>query len=389
MTTPRLTSSTRLDRVKPFKAMSVMQRAEELEAQGRKIVHMEVGEPDFTTAGPIVTAGIEALQKGRTQYTAAAGLDSLRAKIADHYKSRYCVSVDPQRVFVTPGASAGLVLLANLLIEPGSGVLLPDPAYPCIRNFIHLRGAQPQLVPVSSKQNFQPRLEGLENARAPDTSGVWLASPSNPTGTILERDQLAAICQWTSRHGLHFLMDEIYHGLHYVADMPSVLELDQSCFVVNSFSKYFGMTGWRIGWIVVPDAYVDTVNSLAQNLYISAPTVSQYAAMAAFEEPTLEILEHRREAFRQRRDFLVQALEELGFKLPESIQGAFYIYAGIEKFSANSEEFCADMLEKHGVAITPGSDFGEHGSDRYVRFAFTTSMDDLRLAVSRLAAALA
>lgn len=388
MTSQRQILSARLGRVNPFRAMSVMQRAGELQAQGRKIVHMEVGEPDFTTAQPILDAGVEALKRGRTQYTAAAGIDALREKIAQYYQRRYQVSVDAERIFITPGASGGLTLLANMLIEPGDGVLLPDPAYPCIRNFIHLRGGEPQLVPVNRHNNFQPTTGELEKASQTNTTGLWLASPSNPTGTILERGQLSALCRWASDRKLHLLMDEIYHGLHYVQDMPSVLEIDQNCFVVNSFSKYFGMTGWRIGWLVVPPAYLDTVNSLAQNLYISAPIMSQYAALAAFEEATIEILETRRDAFLQRRDFLTQALTEIGFQLPDTIQGAFYIYAGIDRFSSSSEDFCANMLEQHGVAITPGTDFGEHDNQGFVRFAFTTSMQDLELAVSRLRKAL-
>lgn len=368
--------------------MTVMHQAAELEQQGRKIVHMEAGEPDFSTAAPIIEAGKAALDNGLTKYTPAPGITPLRDCLVDHYESRYGVSLPRERILITPGASGGLTLLANLLVAAGEGVLLTDPAYPCVRNFIHLLSAQPQLIPVGIEQNFQPTIEQLDQYCQANTTGLWLASPSNPTGTIIERPHLQAACDWAQKKNCHLLVDEIYHGLHYVDDLPSVLELDQSCFVVSSFSKYFGMTGWRLGWIVVPEPYIEMANILAQNLYISASSIAQYAALAAFEDDTRIILEQRREAFRERRDYLSEALKDLGFILPEKTQGAFYLYADISRFSHDSEEFCADMLQQHGVAITPGTDFGECNGNRFVRFAFTTNMDNLELAVARLQLAL-
>jgi aspartate/methionine/tyrosine aminotransferase len=377
-----------LSKVKPFRVMTVMERASQLEAQGRKIVHMEVGEPDFSTAQTIVEAGKAALDNGLTKYTPAAGITRLRDCLVDYYQRRYGIAISRERILITPGASGGLTLLANLLVAVGEGVLLTDPAYPCVRNFIYLLAAQPQLIPVGMEQNFQPTIEQLDQYCQANTTGLWLASPSNPTGTIMERDRLQQVCCWAQKQGLHLLVDEIYHGLHYVEDLPSVLELDQSSFVVNSFSKYFGMTGWRLGWIVIPEAYTEMANILAQNLYISASSIAQYAALAAFEDDTREILEQRREAFRQRGDYLAKALKELGFVLTESTQGAFYLYADIAKFSNDSEGFCHEMLEQHGVAITPGTDFGEYRANSFVRFAFTTGMDNLELAVERLRQAL-
>ncbi len=376
-----------LDRVNPFRVMTVMHRAADLEKQGRKIVHMEVGEPDFTTAQPVIDAAKKALDDGFTQYTAAPGIIELREKLALHYRKRHRVDLDPQRILITPGASGGLTLLANLLVDQGDGILLSDPAYPCVRNFIHLLGAQPQLMPVGLEENFQPTVNKLNEYSTEASRGVWLASPSNPTGTILERDQLKAISEWAQQRECHLLVDEIYHGLHYVDDLPSILELDQSAFVVNSFSKYFGMTGWRLGWIVVPDAYIGMANILAQNLYISASSIAQKAALAAFTDEAEEILETRRAAFRQRRDFLAAALKDLGFVISDNIQGAFYIYANISRFSDDAEAFCKMVLEEHGVAITPGTDFGEYRSNEFVRLAFTTSMEDLELGVTRLAKA--
>ena len=380
--------SPRMENVSPFRVMTVMRRAAELEAEGHKVVHMEVGEPDFATALPIVEAAKRALEKGLTKYTSAPGIAELREAIANRYKLNHGVSIDPNRVLITPGASGGLSLLANMLVSPGDGVLLTDPAYPCVRNFIYMLSAEPQLIPVSIVNNFQPTLEELDLYRNRNSRGLWLASPSNPTGTILERQRLQEICDWTQCNRLHLLVDEIYHGLEYVDDLPSVLELDSSAFVVNSFSKYYGMTGWRLGWIIVPDEYVETANILAQNLFISPPSIAQYAALAAFTNEAEVIFEERRDAFRQRRDYLSRALRELGFQLSNNIQGAFYIYANISKFSEDSEEFCKNLLDYHQVAITPGSDFGEYKAKEFVRIAFTTSQQDLELGVERLTKAL-
>jgi len=377
-----------LSKVNPFRVMTVMARAQQLESEGRRIVHMEVGEPDFSSAQPIIDAGKKALDDGLTQYTGATGLTELRDCIAGYYAQSYGVALSPDRILITPGASGGLNLLAHLLVRAGDGVLLSDPAYPCVRNFIHMMSAQPQLIPVGIEQNFQPTLEQLDEYSRENTSGLWLASPSNPTGTILERPQLRAACEWASENGKHLLVDEIYHGLHYVDDLPSVLELDQSAFVVNSFSKYFGMTGWRLGWIVVPEERIEMATILAQNMYISASSISQYAALAAFTEEAQKIFEQRREAFRHRRDFVTKELVGMGFALSRNIQGAFYVYADISKFSDDCEKFCRDMLEDHGVALTPGTDFGDFQSRSHVRIAFTTDMESLELGMERLQIAL-
>ena len=388
MSNKRIADQDPLSKVNPFRVMTVMARAQYLESQGRRLVHMEVGEPDFSSAQPIIDAGKRALDDGLTQYTAASGLAELRECLSVHYRENYNVEVDANRILITPGASGGLNLLANLLVRAGDGVLLSDPAYPCVRNFIHMMSAQPQLIPVGIEQNFQPTLEQLDEYCTDKTSGLWLASPSNPTGAILERSKLKAACNWATSRQKHLLVDEIYHGLHYVDDLPSVLELDQSAFVVNSFSKYFGMTGWRLGWIVVPQEHVEMANILAQNMYISASSISQYAALAAFTPEAKCIFEERREAFRHRRDFLTEALKSMGFLLCDNIQGAFYVYVDISKFSDDCEKFCHDMLEDHGVAMTPGTDFGDFESKSHVRIAFTTDMDSLELGVQRLQNAL-
>ncbi|MEX0618903.1 MAG: aminotransferase class I/II-fold pyridoxal phosphate-dependent enzyme [Pseudohongiellaceae bacterium] len=377
----------RNDQLRPFRVMKVMQRAMELEAQGRHIIHMEVGEPDFITPQPVIDAACVAMAAGKTGYTDAAGIPSLRQAISDHYLSRHNLAIPPRRIFITPGGSGGLNLLANLLIQRDDGVLMADPGYPCNPNFVRLAGGEPQFVPVNAKGNFQPEPAALEASRRSNTRGVWLASPANPTGAVIPRNALKTIVQWCREREMHLLVDEIYHGLHYVDDLPTVLALDDQSFVVNSFSKYFGMTGWRLGWIVVPESRIQQVEILMQNMFICASSISQHAALAAFQSETLSILNQRRQAFRERRDYLVVALRDIGFEVSD-VQGAFYVYAGIGKFADDSEKFCETMLAEHGVAITPGTDFGTHLADTHVRFAFTTSLENLQQAIERLRHAL-
>ncbi len=385
----RFSTAERLRDINPFRVMMVLERAKALEAAGRHIVHLEVGEPDFVTAAPILEAGRAALASGHTGYTPAAGLPALRERIASYYLDRYGVQVSSERIFITPGASGGLTLLAQMLLNPGDGVMMPDPGYPCNRNFVRLTGADAQLVPVSAESNFQLTADLLHRHVKDNTRGVWVSSPGNPTGTILSVDNLRELERWCQTRSAHLLVDEIYHGLDYTDDLPTALTVSDEILVVNSFSKYFGMTGWRLGWFVVPDELVSASNILAQNLFIAASTVAQHAALKAFDLDTVKILEERRRAFAQRRDFLSKVLVELGFSVPVATQGAFYIYAGIEKFSDDSEYFCHALLEHFGVATTPGTDFGDYQSKRYVRFAFTTGMDQLEVAAQRLHEAVA
>lgn len=379
-----LQTADRLQGINPFRVMTVLERARILEAQGRQIVHLEVGEPDFVTASPILEAGRLALAQGYTGYTPAAGLPQLRQRIAELYHHRHGLTIDSQRVFVTPGASGALVLLAQMLLNPGDGVMMTDPGYPCNRNFVRLAGAQAQLVPVDAASHYQLTPQLLDAHVTPATRAVWLASPSNPTGTVLDRDGLRAVSEWCTARGIHLLVDEIYHGLDYVGGLPSALEISPDAIIVNSFSKYFGMTGWRLGWFVVPEALVQPSNILAQNLFISASTIAQHAALRAFDDDAVAIFEQRRDAFAQRRRFLLDALPSLGFSVDVEPEGAFYIYAGIQGISDNSEHFCQTLLEHFGVAVTPGTDFGEFRCDRHVRFAFTTGMPQLEQAVERL-----
>ena len=371
--------------IAPFHVMDILARARALEAAGRSIVHMEIGEPDFPTAAPIVEAGRAALAAGHTHYTPAVGLPQLRAAIAGFYRERHGVEVSPERVIVTPGASGALLLALAALLEAGDEVLLSDPGYPCNRHLAHILGACAVGIPVGADSGYRLSAEKVEAHWSPRTRAVLVASPANPTGTVLKLNELFALHAVATRRGGTLIVDEIYHGLTYGCEAPTALAVSDEVFVVNSFSKYFGMTGWRVGWLVAPPAYVETLDRLAQNLFLAAPTVAQHAALAAFRPDTLALLEARRAEFQRRRDFLVPALRRLGFEVSATPQGAFYVYAGCRRFGQDSLALAHELLEKAGVAVTPGIDFGSHEADVHLRFAYTTALEHLKEGVARLA----
>ena len=376
--------SRRADEIDPFRVMAILARARELEAQGRDIVHMEVGEPDFPTPEPIVAAGIAALLAGHTHYTAALGLPALRAAIADYYGSRYGVAMDPGRVCVTPGASGALLLAMAALFDPGDEVLMADPGYPCNRHFARLIEARGVGIPVGPETGYQLSAGLIERHWGPRTRGVLVANPGNPTGTLIADAELAAIHALVRHRGGRLLVDEIYHELVYDAAPASAATLGEDVIVINSFSKWFQMTGWRLGWLLAPPELVPAIDRLAQNIFLAAPTVAQHAALAAFSPQTRAILEARKRELRQRRDWLLPELRRLGFDLPLLPEGAFYLYAGIGNLGGNAEAFCQRLLESAGVAITPGADFGVYQAGDHVRFAYTTAMPRLCEAVDRL-----
>ncbi|BBB31537.1 pyridoxal phosphate-dependent aminotransferase [Neptunomonas japonica] len=369
-----------------FKVMDLLKRAKELEAQGNDVVHMEAGEPDFNTAPLIKEAAHRAIDQGLTQYTPAAGIPELRQAISRFYKYRYDLDIAAERIVVTSGASGALLLVFGLLADPDTSFMMSDPGYPCNRQILRMLEARGQLVPVSAEQNFQLTPELIRQEWNESTAGVLLASPANPTGSVLHRDELAAIAEVVREKQGALVVDELYHGLTYGFDAPSVLEVDPNAFVINSFSKYFGMTGWRLGWVVAPEAAVPEIEKLAQNVYISPTTVSQYAAVAAFEPETLAILEERRHQFEIRRNVLVDGLRKLGFKIPVMPEGAFYVYADASHLTDNSFDYCWNVLEELHVAVTPGLDFGSYRANQFIRFSYTTSLDRIELALSRLKA---
>ncbi|HCT24953.1 MAG TPA: pyridoxal phosphate-dependent aminotransferase [Stenotrophomonas sp.] len=377
--------SRRSHEIAPFHVMSLLARAQALEQAGHDVIHLEIGEPDFTTAEPVVRAGQAALAAGHTRYTAARGLPALRQAISGFYRSHYGLDIDPERILVTPGGSGALLLASSLLVDPGRHWLLADPGYPCNRHFLRLVEGGAQLVPVGPETAYQLTPSLVEQHWNADSVGALVASPANPTGTVLSADELAALSKALHARGGHLVVDEIYHGLTYGLDAPSVLQVDDSAFVLNSFSKYFGMTGWRLGWLVAPPAAVPDLEKLAQNLYISASSIAQHAALACFSEESMAIFEQRREAFRQRRDFLLPALRELGFRIEVEPQGAFYLYADVSAFTDDAQAFCAHFLETEHVAFTPGLDFGFHRANQHVRLAYTQEVPRLQEAVARIA----
>ncbi len=376
----------RMTDIQPFHVMALLARARELEASGRSIVHMEIGEPDFVTAAPIIAAGQAALAQGQTHYTPAAGLPTLRSAIASHYQSQYGVQIDPARIIVTPGASGALQLVLTALVDPARQVLMTDPGYPCNRNFVRVVEGQTILVPTDAANGYQLTPE-LARAHWTDTTAAMLvASPANPSGTLLTTAQLRGLHTLAQERGGALIVDEIYHGLTYGCDADTALSISDDIFVINSFSKYFGMTGWRLGWLVAPHTHVDALDRLAQNLFLAAPTLAQHAALAAFTPEAQAIFEARRQVFADRRDYLLPALRDLGFDIAVEPQGAFYLYAGCERFTQDSFGWCHKLLEEAGVAITPGIDFGNYRANTHVRFAYTTSLEQLQEGVARLEA---
>lgn len=376
--------SARAREVRPFQVMRLLARARQLEQQGRDIVHMEVGEPDFNTPQPVIDAAQTAINTGKMHYTPATGLPALKQRIAQFYKDKHQVKVDPDCIVITPGASGALLLALAAVIDPGRKILMADPGYPCNRNITRFLEGKVELIPVDSKTDYQITAEKLASHWDDDVVGVLLASPSNPTGTLIPDDELQKRVSFIEGKDGIIFMDEIYHGLVYTDPAPTILKYTKSCFVINSFSKYFGMTGWRVGWLVAPQEYVEAIDNFAQNIFLAAPTPSQHAALVAFEQPTIDILEQRRKEFQQRRDYLIPALREIGFNIEVEPQGAFYIYCECSKFTDDSLAFVEKMLEDIGVAITPGNDFGEYNANTHVRFAYTTAMERLEEGVKRM-----
>ncbi|MCU7904940.1 MAG: pyridoxal phosphate-dependent aminotransferase [Candidatus Thiodiazotropha sp. (ex Epidulcina cf. delphinae)] len=374
----------RMRRIAPFYVMDLLAQARRMEAQGRSIIHMEIGEPDFDTPAPVIAAGQAALAFGKTHYTPATGMPALREAIAGFYRQVYRTELDPQRIVVTPGASGALQLVMSVLINPGESVLMADPGYPCNRHFVELVEGRPVALPVGPDTGYQLTAEWVEAAWREDTKAVLLASPSNPTGTLVADDEMQRLYAAVQRLGGVLIVDEIYQGLVYDVAGGTALRYGDDLFVINSFSKFFGMTGWRLGWLVAPESFVEPLDRLAQNIFLSAPTLSQFAALSAFSPAVMEILEQRRQAFRQRRDFLLPALRELGFSIPVTPQGAFYLYAGCNGISDDSQAFAQDLLQEAGVAVTPGLDFGLNRPQSHLRFAYTTDLKRLEEGVERI-----
>ena len=372
----------RAEEIQPFEVMDVLARAHALEAAGSRVLHMEIGEPDFTAPAPVVEAGMRALRDGLTAYTPTLGLSALREAIAQHYAARLATPVAASRVAITPGASGALLCACALYVDPGDEFLVPDPGYPGYRHFVRAFEGVARPLPLAAADGYQPTLEMVRAAWGPRTKGLLLGSPSNPTGTLIEKKQLERIASFIAEKGGVLMVDEIYQGLVYGSEPWSAAGLPGEVVIINSFSKYFCMTGWRLGWAVLPPAAVRGFEKLAQHLFISAPSAAQVAAVDAFLPESIAILEERRNEFAARRDFLVPALKRAGLAIPAEPHGAFYVYADCGR---DARRFTRELLEEQKVAATPGVDFGAHGTAQCVRFAYTQALPVLAEAAEKIA----
>jgi len=390
--------STRAERIEPFYVMEVAKAAQALarEVAGTRepMIFLNIGEPDFTAPPLVQEAALRAVQSGATQYTQSLGLEQLRERISGWYAQRFGVDVPARRIVVTAGASAALQLACLALIDAGDEILMPDPSYPCNRHFVSAAEGTAVLIPTTAQERFQLSAEKVRAAWGPKTRGVLLASPSNPTGTSIAPDELRRIHGVVQEHGGITIVDEIYLGLSYEEQFGhTALALGEDIISINSFSKYFNMTGWRLGWMVVPEALVPVVERLAQNLFICASTISQHAALACFEPESIAEYERRRAEFKARRDYFIPELQRLGFSVPVMPDGAFYAWAdcsaACERLGVNgSWDFAFELMRRAHIAVTPGRDFGSADTSRFVRFSTANSMAQLQESVARLGALL-
>lgn len=375
----------RTEEFRTFHVVELFKQAQALQAAGRDIISLGIGEPDFTAPPQVLEALQRAAAAGQSGYSAPAGLMPLREAIAAFYASEFGAHVDPSRVIVTAGASGALALACAALVNPGAEVLMPDPSYPANGNFVLSAGGRPRLIPSSAAKRFQLSAQDVREHWGPATQGVLVASPSNPTGTSIAPAELAQLLTAVRERGGYAIVDEIYLGLSYDGAARSALTLDDDVIIINSFSKYFHMTGWRLGWMIVPASIAATVEKMAGSLAICAPTLAQHAALACFAPATMKIYEQRREAFRQRRDYLLPEFERLGLPVPVRPDGAFYIYADLTGLGVDSTEFSQRLLLEAGVAAVPGVDFGPAHGAHTMRFSYATGLDRLQEAVARMA----
>lgn len=380
--------SDRAQSIAPFFAMHFGQRAAALEAQGHRVIKLSLGEPDFGAPPQVISAMQMALSDTPMPYTSALGLPPLRQAIARYYAAAYDLEIDQARVVVTAGASAALLLVTAALVNPGDEVLVGDPSYPCNRQFLASFGAQVKLVPTSSSTRYQLDAALVREHWSERTRGLMVATPNNPTGTSVPARELAAICEWTRAQDAWRIVDEIYLGLTDVdaADRPtrSVLSVDAGAVVINSFSKYFGMTGWRLGWCVVPLEMVPVLERIAQNYYICPSTLAQHAALECFKPETLAICEARRVELAGRRSLVLQGLSRIGLPVPVSPDGAFYVYFSVAHTGLDAMQFCERALAEAHVALTPGNDFGQCTAADHVRLSFAASSEELSEGLNRL-----
>lgn len=379
----RIKISKRAEKIAPFYVMELLEKAKQMEARGENIVHMEVGEPDFPTPGLIKDEAIKAIRENQTFYTHSLGIRELREKVATHYQESEHVDVSPDRIVITNGSSGAFLLLCAALLEKGRTLGVSDPGYPCYKNFALLVDAGVVSLPVTEDTNYEVTADQINNLeRTPDV--LILSNPSNPTGSVYGDEAVSALYNAVSARGGILVSDEIYKGLAYGQTLRTALSVSQDIIVVNGFSKTHAMTGWRLGWMVAPEDLVRPIQKVAQNVFISPPSVSQWAAMYAFDVD--DDLQQMRTTYEKRRYFIVPRLRDLGFHIPIVPQGAFYVYAGIERWGIDSMEFVQRAIEEAKVALTPGYDFGSFRAGSHVRFSYANNLEQLREGCDRLEA---
>lgn len=374
----RISIPRRAEEMPPFIVMEVLEKAQQMEAEGKSIIHLEVGEPDFDTPPPVREAAIRAISSGDTHYTHSLGKIELREAIAAYYKSKYGVEVSPDRILITAGTSPGMLLVFSALMERGDEIILPDPYYACYPNFIRYLDGQPVFVPVWEEDGFKYRPEEIRKSINSHTRGVMVNSPANPTGTVFSAEELAAMTEL----GQIIISDEIYHGLVYEGEEHSILEFTDQAFVINGFSKLFAMTGWRLGWVIAPPDYIRPMQRMQQNLFICAPSFAQSAAIAAFTECDSYISDMV-QSYDQRRRYLLKRMSDMGIATKVKPTGAFYALANVKRYTHDSYSFAFEILDKAGVAVTPGIDFGPN-CEGYLRFSYANSLENIKEGMDRI-----
>ncbi len=373
--------SHRSEKIPPFIVMEIMEEAFRAERAGHHIIHMEVGEPDFDTPAPIKEAGKRALDAGHTHYTHSLGIHELREAVSAHYREKYGVEVDPERVIITSGTSPAMLMIFAALLNSDDGVITSNPGYACYTNIIEFVDGMPEEVHVFEEDGFQFRPDEIEQAISPRSKAILINSPSNPTGNLLSRKVMEDIAAMASP-ALYVVSDEIYHGLVYEEKEHSILEFTQDAFVINGFSKLYAMTGWRLGYLIAPEPFVRPIQKLQQNLFISANSFVQWAGVAALTEARREVDEMVR-IYNERRKYILPRIREIGLGVAVEPHGAFYVLANARHFTTDSLAFCREILEKAEVAVAPGIDFGT-GAEGYIRFSYATSLENIGLGMDRL-----
>ena len=374
----------RCQHISPFQVIQVLKQVVALESQGKDVIRLFVGEPDFSASPAILKAASESLKNDAQGYISSTGLAPLKQKIALRYLRWHGLTIDPARIIVTPGGSAALQLAFLALIDSGDEVLLPEPGYPCNSNLLHMVDATSEAVYMDESNNMALTQQALQSAVSEKSKALLVASPSNPLGSVQTLEQWQALSSFCQNNGLALIADEIYHGLSFDGLAPTALEADNNAWVVQSFSKFYGMTGWRLGWLVVPENAIDACERIAQNLYLSASSVAQYAALRCFDEDVERESFEKRDELRKRRDYLTQALPDIGLNILANPDGAFYLYLDVSPYTQDSLQWCEQGLNETGVALAPGADFGGPSPNTTARLAYTVGVDRLTEAVARL-----